>query len=195
MTELSYELAVKTCVVCKQEKSTSEFFRSSRNLDGIEWRCKACNQANNKKNYALNRDKKRAYFRKRCSTEEWRSYATEYFNKNKERVIKRRKSDPLYREKKNVIWQRRRARLIGNGGSHTILEWTSLKKQYQNKCAMCQQEKKLTKDHIIPLSKGGTDYISNIQPLCQSCNSKKGRYLPSEVQHLFLALSSKEVKR
>jgi hypothetical protein len=32
---------------------------------------------------------------------------------------------------------------------------------------------KLTRDHILSLSNGGTDDITNIQPLCVQCNSKK----------------------
>ena len=61
-------------------------------------------------------------------------------------------------------------------GSHTQGEWELLKKQYAYTCPACgksEPEITLTEDHVIPLSKGGSDYIENIQPLCKSCNSKK----------------------
>ena len=67
----------------------------------------------------------------------------------------------------------RYAREKGAVGSHTLQEWEELKNKHNNKCAICGKEAKLTKDHIIPLSKGGSNYISNIQPLCRNCNSKK----------------------
>jgi 5-methylcytosine-specific restriction endonuclease McrA len=72
---------------------------------------------------------------------------------------------------------RRYARERCAEGSHSLKEWQALKRIYRNKCGMCGEEKKLTKDHIIPLSEGGTDYIDNIQPLCRNCNSKKWKHI------------------
>ena len=34
--------------------------------------------------------------------------------------------------------------------------------------------KQMTKDHILPLSKGGADHLSNLQPMCSDCNGEKG---------------------
>jgi len=63
--------------------------------------------------------------------------------------------------------------LISKGLTHTKQEWEALKEKCNHSCLYCGSTKSLSKDHIIPLSKKGTDEISNIQPLCQSCNSKK----------------------
>ena len=40
-------------------------------------------------------------------------------------------------------------------------------------CPLCKTDVKLTADHVIPISKGGSSFIENMQPLCRSCNSRK----------------------
>ena len=80
------------------------------------------------------------------------------------------------KERVAFLNERRRAMKRNAEGSHTFGEWELLKRQYGYKCPLCgkqEPEIKLTQDHIIPLSKGGSDYIENIQPLCGSCNSRK----------------------
>ncbi len=77
----------------------------------------------------------------------------------------------------NVIARRRRrAKEKGAEGSHTREEFIKLAEMLDCMCPCCFETfdlKEFEEDHIIPLVKGGSDYIENIQPLCKSCNCKK----------------------
>jgi 5-methylcytosine-specific restriction endonuclease McrA len=67
----------------------------------------------------------------------------------------------------------RTMRIKGIGGKVSKQEWDEIKAKYQFKCLRCGKKKKLTMDHIIPISSGGSHTVGNIQPLCGPCNSIK----------------------
>lgn len=78
---------------------------------------------------------------------------------------------------------RRRALKSAAVGSHTTAEWDAIKKRQHGRCAHCSQRLSLTRDHRIPLSRGGTDFAYNIQGLCKPCNSAKSTKIESGSQH------------
>lgn len=113
---------------------------------------------------------------------QWKGGITEDIKK----YTRDRYNNASQEKKKRISWSNnKRNRLkrviVKELGGHTYGEWELLKKQYNYTCPCCglsepftgQRSLYLTEDHIIPLSKGGSDLIENIQPLCLSCNIKK----------------------
>ena len=97
-----------------------------------------------------------------------------YYYKNKEHLIKYIKQWKKENyERVKLHGRTRESRLRASIGSFNIREWLDLCNKYNNKCVCCNKKRKLTVDHVVPISKGGTSFISNIQPLCGKCNNRK----------------------
>ena len=74
-------------------------------------------------------------------------------------------------------YKRRQQRLASSAGHFTPSQWIKLKHAYGYhclRCGECEPVVTLVPDHVIPLAKNGANDITNIQPLCLYCNSKKG---------------------
>lgn len=76
---------------------------------------------------------------------------------------------------------RRRQTLATAINDLTTAQWLAIKAAYGQRCAYCGEKRRLTQDHVIPVSKGGNHTASNIVPACQSCNSSKGARPPQRV--------------
>lgn len=70
----------------------------------------------------------------------------------------------------------RRTRLLGTGGKFTAAEFKALCLATGCVCLECRKTfliSKLEADHIVPVARGGSSNIGNIQPLCRDCNARK----------------------
>ena len=92
-----------------------------------------------------------------------------------------------YRQSPKTVTYRIGKRRKASIGYFTPDQWYTLCELCNNSCVRCGREERLSPDHIIPASRGGTTYIDNIQPLCNGCNVRKSNiyttdYRPEKVK-------------
>jgi len=100
-------------------------------------------------------------------------------NVNQKKTYLRRKAERPEKHQEIFYFKslRRRARKSQAIGMFTAQQWRAVKEKYDYTCLRCgkrEPEIKLTADHIMPLTLGGTNFIEKNKPLCKPCNSKKG---------------------
>lgn len=185
------------CKICINKRSVIKYHKNPEKFKAINKSYKERNRQSylqsRKKSHEKLKDKERKYAKEnsvkyRLALSKWRA-KNPRGNREREYELNRYKQNPTkkiasasryqkkYKEKKYAINHKRRAMLRGVEVHHTETEWIYMKEFYKNKCLRCYKSEPdiiLTKDHVIPLSKGGNNSIENIQPLCSSCNSSKG---------------------
>lgn len=79
-------------------------------------------------------------------------------------------------EKKRSYVRNRRARKRNAEGSHTDKDIQAIWDRQGGMCVYCPADLRITGhhvDHIVPLSRGGSNWPSNLQCLCPDCNLRK----------------------
>ena len=102
--------------------------------------------------------------------------------KNQYSVVKKRWRAANH-QKCLALMRNRRARLKGNGGTHTAADIAQILSLQKHKCACCRgglRRKRWHVDHIVPIARGGSNDRRNLQLLCQPCNHSKHSRDPLE---------------
>lgn len=98
---------------------------------------------------------------------EWRH---RHPDKAREAVMSWRAKHPEHNTVRN---HRRKARLSLALGRCNTRDMKTLREILGSVCLRCGRDKGITWDHVIPLSRGGSDGPLNKQPLCVYCNTSK----------------------
>lgn len=186
----------KVCRTCKEWKPADQYSPFAASRDGLEYKCKACvaeiarkyyhrnperskaktkawraansdknrewSQAYNKRYYAIHRTDIIAYQRKRYHEQ------LEFIRERRKDYRRTDKAQAL----RKAAHHRRRALKRQAEGSYTTQEWQALCAWFGNVCLCCGSAD-ITVDHVVPLTRGGSNWIRNLQPLCMSCNTRK----------------------
>jgi 5-methylcytosine-specific restriction endonuclease McrA len=105
-----------------------------------------------------------------------REYARECRLENPNYRVKLSQYEKDHPEIRRARESRRRALKLKASGSHTAAEFNALCEMSGWKCSYCGKPlniKTASRDHKVPLSRGGSDSIDNIAPSCVRCNSRK----------------------
>lgn len=198
----------KTCSRCETPLPlTAEYFhRMTKSNDGFRPECKQCRKADSRQYYLDNTDKIAAYvadWRKRnpdkCNeyNEDWkRNRRPVYLAGRKRRYNEQaenrrakvkdwRKNNPV---KVRIQWKTRQARKRAAEGIHTPDDIRQILEAQHGLCAYCGVRIFLNikhdahVDHIIALTRGGSNWPDNLAVTCAECNLSKRNKSLSEWQ-------------
>jgi len=88
-----------------------------------------------------------------------------------------------YKEEYRATSQNRRAKIKEAGGIFSAKDVISMFESQLGECTGCLGDLLMLDyhvDHIMPISKGGTNWPENLQLLCPTCNLQKSAKLPEE---------------
>lgn len=190
----------KLCRTCGKSKKFAEFYKSPTGKFGLQPKCKSCHAAYSSKLHKEAyvprerkprvdkldpEEKKRRH--KLNSERDYQRHKDEYAARKKQKLASLSPEELTERKKNQHHWNKiKKYQERGATGKHTLKQWEELKRKCGYKCQHCGRSESvvaLTRDHIVPIARGGSNDISNIQPLCKTCNSKKNKKLESELSY------------
>lgn len=187
----------KRCSKCGEVKPLEAFYKDKTHWDGLRTQCKACHckrlreryrlrdaawheQAceRERARYAVNREKKSERQRAKyaANPEKKLESCRTYYKANNVAVRKRQRAwDAANLDRVQQRGTRRRARRQAAVGTFTVDDIKLLYEAQHGCCAWCSKllNEKYEIDHVIPLSRGGSNWPTNLALACERCNRSK----------------------
>lgn len=174
---------MKTCSMCKNVLSEKDFYVLKSSPSGLQSRCKSCaKKYNEDKRESINKRRNKRNAQRRDILN---ARANAIYKRDREKILQR--SRERYATEKGKLNNRiqqhkRRARRNSAVGTHTAQDVLDIFQSQNGKCAWCgcDVSNKYHVDHVIPLSRGGSDAKENLVISCKTCNLKKYTKIPEE---------------
>jgi len=186
---------MKTCSKCGLHKRLDEFRRQADSRDGRRARCKECEKEYFAKYHESHREERAAYHARwrtgnknaqaryakqyySDNIDKFRAYNAEYHSKHRDEISDRKARYRQSEKGRAVILascHRRREKLAGIPLTADIIE--EIIDEYGGICPYCNEQIAEGQiDHVVPISKGGTNQRDNIVYVCSGCNQEKRAY-------------------
>ena len=139
------------CVASKEEQRAYDRARYLANADKVKERERARRAAN-----------KAAGIKPKVSPakrEKVRQRASAWYHANKQRHM--------------AVTRLRKARIRGAPGRATSVQILARIDFFGGMCSYCRERPFKHLDHAVPVSRGGSNWASNIRPACSECNLRK----------------------
>lgn len=182
----------KTCEVCSQEYSVCKYLSKSSRFCSkpcqytfirrgkITKNCPTCG-----KSFLTTKSTNQIHCRAECFYETFfpnskatcldckRTLPKEQFSKN---YKKGRGKQLTCKPCRSIRWRHARMKRKNIDGVYTFQQWNGKLEYFGHCCYLCKESlegKTVHKEHRIPISRGGLNWIANIAPACARCNRSK----------------------